>query len=72
MNTDRLFLSYLVCVTIGIWAIVIDLRGAVLDGAGGSAWIVVEITIVLEIFVEGSEVGTEEVSLFCWVVVDGD
>ena len=71
MNTDRLFLSYLVGVTIGIWAIVIDLRGAVLEGAG-SAWLVVEITLVLEIFVEGSEVGTEEVSLFCWVVVDGD
>ncbi len=72
MNTDRLFLSYLVGVTIGIWAIVIDLRGVVLDGAGGSAWLVVEITVVLEIFVEGSEVGTEEVSIFFWVVVDGD
>lgn len=69
MNTERLFLSYLVGVTIGIWAMVIDLRGVVLERVGGSAWLTVEIVAVFELFIKGSEGGTEDASSFFWVVV---
>lgn len=51
MNTDKLFLSCWVVVTMGIWAAVTDLSGIAPDGAGWSVWLTVETVAVFEIFV---------------------